>query len=901
MVNSSRNQKSKRPVLSLKFVLALLGSCAALELFGRNVFYISNAGVFFSLALTYASLRLNVWHGLFTVAFGTLYLGTLHQWQAITGGPLEKSAFWAVSLSMILAAIEYYKAELRARERKTALEQGEARATENRFRELANSMPQIVWTADGDGRLDYFNQVFYEYTGTEFDRAKDQGWQGIIHPDDLDKTGEVWAQALKTGQPFDHEYRLRRHDGQYRWFLVRSNPVRGAGDRIERWFGTTTDIDDQRLALAERDRLLSELEAKSNLLETVLEQLPSAVIIADAKSGEIVFSNPGIQDVWRHPLIRSRNIEEYGEWIGFHADGRRYTGTDWPLARSILTGEVIPGEDTQVLRGDGSRGVLRLRSAPVRDRHGKVTAGVVICEDVTEEKEILERAQRLSSIVDSSIDAILTTDVDGIIRSWNVSAERFYRRTAAETIGTDVTTLLDPGDVARELAARARLIEQRGGSEIIEFTRDHEGHLVHGVVTMFPVLNEAGQVHAIARIVRDVTEMRHAIAEKNRLEIDESAARAASRLKSEFLATMSHEVRTPLNGIIGMTDFLVDGPLTDEQRSYALIAQNSANSLLTIVNDILDFSKIEAGKLDVEYVNFGLRDVVEDTERAFAFVAQSKQVQLLSLFELDPRQMVFGDPGRLRQVLSNLIGNAIKFSAGGAVTIVASSTEPSGDRAEFEFEVRDTGIGMSEEVTATLFQPFTQADASTTRKYGGTGLGLSITKRLVELMGGSIRVTSELGRGSSFVVTLPMQIVAARAEVEASAPSSVLPLANGAGVRVLVAEDNAVNQKVALAMLSKLGYRAHAVGNGKEALSALALGDYEVVLMDCQMPEMDGYEAAEKIRAGEGPGGAHVRIIAMTANALKGDRERCLGVGMDDYITKPVRITELRAALDRNR
>lgn len=518
-------------------------------------------------------------------------------------------------------------------------------------------------------------------------------------------------------------------------------------------------------------------------------------------------------------------------------------------------------------------------------------------QQIAQRKEIEQVLARAAAIVESSSDAIWSTDLQGTTITWNSGAERLFGYSAQEMVGHPIFPIV-PADRNHEIV---RYVERlRGGESLtnIETLRQAKsGELLEVSLSLAPILKD-GRVIGISAIARDISGRKRA---ERAMKQAKEAAEAATKAKSEFLANMSHEIRTPLNGVIGMLELALHAELAPEQGELLQTAQDSANTLLVIINDILDFSKIEAGKMELDLLEFDLGEAVTEAVRALALRAQEKRLELQCHIAPDVPRSLLGDSARLKQVLLNLVGNAIKFTERGAVTLRVEPERLNGEELELKFSIADTGIGIPAEKQKAIFDPFSQGDASITRKYGGTGLGLAICLRLVTLMGGRIWLESEVGRGSIFYFTATFRLAEANLN-RSQRPQAMNGLEHQDRARklnVLLAEDNVVNQKLVVRFLERAGHRAVVAVNGLEALEKLAEENFDVVLMDVQMPEMDGIAATTAIRALEKTTKAHIPVIAMTAHALKGDRERCLAAGMDEYLAKPLTQRDLLETIHR--
>ncbi len=590
------------------------------------------------------------------------------------------------------------------------------------------------------------------------------------------------------------------------------------------------------------------------------------------------------------------------------------------LERSRAVSVQAPLAEGKFLRLDGSPIDVEVSTIPFA-YDGKPAVQVIL-HDLSDRKRAAARLRnsemRYKRLFDNVLEGVYQSSAEGRIISANKALVDMLGYESEEELSTvDVGRCLYADPLERRMLLErldrdgflrnSELVLRRKDGALItvldncRVVRDEQGRVKHYEGTLTDITDRKNAEQELVRHARELEEARRQlIAQSKELIRTRDEALQAARIKSEFLGNISHEIRTPMNAVIGMTRLLLDTPLDNEQRDNAECILEAADYLLEVLNDILDLSRLESSREVLSEERFQLRAVIQDVLRSLALEAECKSLDLACLVQNSVPDTLYGDPVRLRRVLAHIVGNAIKFTEHGQVLIQAGQLEARREEVTVRFEVSDTGIGIPTEALERIFEPFSQVDGSASRRYGGTGLGLALSKKLVERMGGVIGVSSREGEGSVFWFTLRLRTAARTKSVPEGVPNpeSSTPL-HGTGPRhVLLAEDNPVNQRVAKFLLEKLGYRVDIAASGVEVLDRMAERAYDCVLMDCQMPEMDGFAATAEIRKREGDT-KHTPVVAMTAHAMQGDRERCIEAGMDEYVTKPISLEGLQQALER--
>jgi PAS domain S-box-containing protein len=627
------------------------------------------------------------------------------------------------------------------------------------------------------------------------------------------------------------------------------------------------------------------LEAQA-YLAAIISSSDDAIVSKDL-NGNITSWNGGAEQVFGYSAE-----EAVGRHVSMLVPAHLLPEEDFILSE-IREGKSIRHFDTKRRRKDGTLIDVSVTVSPIRNSNGDIIGVSKVARDVTELKQMDRLRANLSAIIESSDDAIISKDLNGYITSWNKSAERIFGYTAEEVVGKHITILI-PSDRIKE--EDNILTTLRTGARIDHFEtvrRHKDGHFINVSLTVSPIKDSQGNIVGASKISRDITE---------RIKV-EGALKETTRKKDEFLANMSHELRTPMNAVIGLTSILQNmDDMPEKARKFIDTLKVSADNMMDLINDLLDFSKIEADAFELEQVEFNLAEQVEKAISVMNVKAREKGLKLYVHFSPIANRRYVGDPLRLHQVIINLLSNALKFTERGSIE-VSIEGRPGADTKTMNLTIKvlDTGIGIAPDKIETIFERFTQADSSITRRYGGSGLGLSICQGIVEKMGGTIKAESKLGHGATFIVQIPLTISESTSTVE-SFSATIAPNVPITEKDVLLVEDYEPNILVTSALLERLNLNYHVARNGYEALKAFGHGNFDVILMDVQMHDLDGLEATRRIRKLENERGLdRTPIIAMTAHVREQDKALCIEAGMDDFLPKPFNPAELAQKIARFR
>ncbi len=763
---------------------------------------------------------------------------------------------------------------------------------------IFDRFPIMMWRTDQNMQSDFVNKAWQEYTGLTMEQARGNGFFNTFHSENIDRVTQVLKNAYEKRIPFVIEHQMKYHDGSYRWVVCQGNPYYDLDDVYAGFIGNVYDMNDHMLA----EKALKDSEVKyrqlfDNATDSIIlhryDETTNSSRIIDVNEAACKRLGYTKEELTKLTLydIRSEEMRD------------KLTETYY----NLLTREHYVYNSVHVSK-DGRRIPMEV-SGQLFEMNGE-TVILSICRDITErlnaERLIWESQKKYHSLFANMSDAfiLLRTIIDQMkvidfeLVEANHSSEQMLDFNVSESIGRRVSEVY-PEFLADLIKRIDNEVEMNGSMDrlsVYEYEDTASGRWFN-ISAFIPVED------MFAIIISEITDRKMAeltlFESQKKLVKAKEEAEAANIAKSEFLANMSHEIRTPINGMTGMIELTMMTRLSEEQRNNLNTAKNCADSLLNIINDVLDFSKMEAGKFKIDNTYFDLPELVAEINKIHSVRAKEKKIELVSDISDDLPTYLYGDPNRLRQVLNNLINNAIKFTETGSVFFRITKLYEANENIQLEFAIIDTGIGISAENKEKLFKSFSQIDASYTRKHGGTGLGLVISKQLIEMMGGRISVESELGKGSTFFFNLPF-LIGKNMEKKSS---MLINTKQETIVKILLVEDEPINRIALTRLLELKGHKVMVAGNGLEALEAYKKDRFDLILMDIQMPEMDGVEAVRRIREIEhnkknGGIAEHVPIIAVTAFSLIGDRERFLNSGMDEYISKPIKIDELQQLIN---
>ncbi len=758
---------------------------------------------------------------------------------------------------------------------------------EERFRAVADNIAQFAWMTDESGSIVWYNRRWFEYTGTTLEEMRGWGWQAVQHPDHVERVTAKFRKALAAGSDWEDTFPLRGKDGEYRWFLSRAMPIRDSQGRVTRWFGTNTDITEQR----EADRSLAQAHAQ---LKSIVDAAADVIVTLDEHM-RILSVNSAVESVFGYKPgeVISHSIGELIVW------GDQTAVPDHPAS---LVGK---GKEAAGRRKNGATVPLEVSVSMTNLGKRKLFAAII--RDVSERKRTEETLRMRLRAIEFATNGVLITDAqqpDHPILYVNPAFEELTGYKSSEAIGKNCRFLQGPDTNPETITEVRAAIERQQECHVTILNYRRDGSRFWNDLHVSPVQDDAGKVTHFIGIQSDITGR---IRYEQRLREAQEQADQANRAKSEFLANMSHEIRTPLTAILGCADTLFRQLEEPDPKDVVRMIRDQGQLLLGILNDVLDLSKIEAGRLEIRVQTCDIVRIVSEMHSLMHAQAVEKGIELRTRYLSEIPDRVQTDPLRVRQILLNLVSNAIKFTPEGHVDVQVSCGEIGG-KLMLRLAVEDTGIGIAQDRIQSIFEAFSQGPNPASLHTHGTGLGLTICHRLIEMLGGEIRVSSVVGQGSRFVVDLPVgdydaSIMRQPDEVVKSVAlrDSHMQMDVFIPCRVLIAEDTRAIQFMMTRMLKDVVTGFGVADNGEQAIAAVeqaaAAGTpYDIILMDMQMPVMNGFEATRALREK----GYTQPIIALTAAAMSGDRERCLAAGCSDYLPKPVDRAELLAKLEQH-